>query len=1009
MVNSEYRFKFYLNARHEMEIDNKVNNVHPHTWEFNLFFRKVSDEFVQFSTVEKELQFFLSMYEGQLINEIPPFDLIEPSLENIGTVLYKQIKRIMLANKWTLLRLEISENPSRTYIIYDDDPENLIDSIENKNKYGYLSRVKKENNKPEYKENEEDKIVLKNNNDELAVTIEEACSINNTDIKISSKIHKQNDHISIKEILVSLKRLFLSSLFRNIVVIFLASILLISFITSKGNYPWGSDTWGHLFKSHLLYKEAMKGNLYPVYTDLWYNGVQPFRYWAPLPYYILMFFEVITKGNTLLSYNLFIIFTFIFGALGWVLLGKKTGRNNFALLLALLWFFMPDNARVLFAEGNIPRVLVTNIFPYLLFFLWDYVERRRKKSIVMISVCMFLITLSHAMISAMVAITITLFIVIYGSYAKKLKVSLEAILSVAIGIGVSGFWLYPALKGGIVSMDSDAASEVMKGLTYPLLQTLNPYMRFSNPEIYYFGLSVFLIALIGVIFGSKKSKAGFLVCLLILAGTTTALLFLFKKIPMSQLFWMMRFTPLAYGVFFMGLLLWEKRRRVVTFIIALILTADCWVSVKTLCFDVPKPNNLINAVEPTVNSVVQRVAMLDSSEFGSFPSDFLAFNGSSKVVSQVYGWAWQGAKTANNIVWINTALEKGWYTFMFDRCLELGADTLVVKKDKVSDKNDFFTKASIEGYTLVDESPLSYTFKYPVNSQFGTKVTYTGIAIGNYASNLSYIFPNFQVGESEYLDFYTIDQLEKYKVLFLSGFKYNDRLKAEGMVKELSEKGIKVLIDMTGTESDINSSRPEFLNVIAEPVLVRSSFPVLEYENDRINLSELPEDYKNWNTIYLENLDNVVGQIEFNNQFMSFLGSKINKNITFIGLNLPYYALVTKDRAAITMFENITGMKSQEKPEREIVKVNIKSEGDKIDISSAKEGTSIGIAYLDSFNVKKGKLTEVHNIIKLEGTSAEIKVITPYVKKGMLISVMGIIALIIFLRFKQVTLRKGGR
>jgi uncharacterized membrane protein len=351
---------------------------------------------------------------------------------------------------------------------------------------------------------------------------------------------------------------------------------------------------------------------------------------------------------------------------------------------------------------------------------------------------------------------------------------------------------------------------------------------------------------------------------------------------------MMRFTPLAYGLFCVGLLLWKRLRKEFILIALIFLTADCWISVKVLCTNVPPPRNLTNAVAYATDIASQRIAMLDNSEFGSFPSYYLANNENGKSVPQVYGWAWQGAKTANNIMWINTALEKRWYTFLFDRCLEMGADTLVVKKDKILDEDEFFTKAAETGYIKKDVNPLAYIFKYPVDARFGSKVIYEGISIGKYAANLSFMFPNIEVGESEYIDSYTAKELAEYKVLFLSGFKYHDKTKAENIVKEISQKGTKVIVDMTGTESELSSSRSEFLNVRVQPVMLKDSFPILEYNSKRLLLNRIPEEYKNWNTAYLENLDYTSGQLEFDNQYMSFLGKKANWNITFIGLNLPF-------------------------------------------------------------------------------------------------------------------------
>ena len=64
----------------------------------------------------------------------------------------------------------------------------------------------------------------------------------------------------------------------------------------------------------------------------------------------------------------------------------------------------------------------------------------------------------------------------------------------------------------------------------------------------------------------------------------------------------------------------------------------------------------------------QRLANYDISKFGSFPSYYLT-TGDEKI-QYSYGWAWQGAATSSNIVLQNTALERGYFNFLFDRSLK---------------------------------------------------------------------------------------------------------------------------------------------------------------------------------------------------------------------------------------------------------------------------------------------------------------------------------------------------
>ena len=122
MYSSSYRFKFYLNAMHSVKISNIDSSTHPHTWEMVLYITKLEeDDFVQFTETENDVELFLSMYERQLLNEIPPFDTIVPTMENIGEVFFKQIINLLKAKGWALQKLEISENASRSFILTNND------------------------------------------------------------------------------------------------------------------------------------------------------------------------------------------------------------------------------------------------------------------------------------------------------------------------------------------------------------------------------------------------------------------------------------------------------------------------------------------------------------------------------------------------------------------------------------------------------------------------------------------------------------------------------------------------------------------------------------------------------------------------------------------------------------------------------------------------------------------------------------------------------------------------
>lgn len=123
MKHSRYKYKFYLNADHSILIDGKMGQIHPHTWELQLDVLKVVDEFVQFSIVEQTVETILNDYQDKYLNEIRPFDVINPTLENIGEFFHLKIGEELKVRGWMVLRLEISETPTRSYIVDVFDEE----------------------------------------------------------------------------------------------------------------------------------------------------------------------------------------------------------------------------------------------------------------------------------------------------------------------------------------------------------------------------------------------------------------------------------------------------------------------------------------------------------------------------------------------------------------------------------------------------------------------------------------------------------------------------------------------------------------------------------------------------------------------------------------------------------------------------------------------------------------------------------------------------------------------
>jgi len=119
-MKTYYRFKFYLNARHSVTFDNKASNIHPHTWEIVIVFGCLQSDTVNFTAFEKELEKHFHNYESKYLNDLEDFKDDNPTMECIGKVFYQNVKHIVNNRNLFFKSLEISENPTRTYIIEED-------------------------------------------------------------------------------------------------------------------------------------------------------------------------------------------------------------------------------------------------------------------------------------------------------------------------------------------------------------------------------------------------------------------------------------------------------------------------------------------------------------------------------------------------------------------------------------------------------------------------------------------------------------------------------------------------------------------------------------------------------------------------------------------------------------------------------------------------------------------------------------------------------------------------
>lgn len=72
---------------------------------------------VAFYDIETILHQVLDELSGQFLNDLPEFQTVNPTVENVTEYLFQKIDQVLRDNGAQLLRIEVSDSPIRAYCI----------------------------------------------------------------------------------------------------------------------------------------------------------------------------------------------------------------------------------------------------------------------------------------------------------------------------------------------------------------------------------------------------------------------------------------------------------------------------------------------------------------------------------------------------------------------------------------------------------------------------------------------------------------------------------------------------------------------------------------------------------------------------------------------------------------------------------------------------------------------------------------------------------------------------
>ncbi|WP_246574111.1 6-carboxytetrahydropterin synthase [Leuconostoc miyukkimchii] len=116
-----YRLRTFINASHAIRWSQGEGEEHPHTWELILEIEPESYPInLKFEDIETVISGSLIKFSGQKINNIAPFNTINPTLENFSDHLFDILQIALKKINCQLVKLSVGESPMRFYTVSAD-------------------------------------------------------------------------------------------------------------------------------------------------------------------------------------------------------------------------------------------------------------------------------------------------------------------------------------------------------------------------------------------------------------------------------------------------------------------------------------------------------------------------------------------------------------------------------------------------------------------------------------------------------------------------------------------------------------------------------------------------------------------------------------------------------------------------------------------------------------------------------------------------------------------------
>lgn len=748
------------------------------------------------------------------------------------------------------------------------------------------------------------------------------------------------------------------------------------FLYVSGLYLHGDAVYAQLYKLDAVAESMREGALFPVYAENWYNGYEIFRYSPPTVYMMIVMLSGIFHADYHISICIFYGIMAFISMMGFFLFGVKQRKIIASFFTGIAFLLLPSTFTAVILEGSLDVVMGLALIPGILYFLYSFMTWKNRLAVLPFSIMMCLLIVSHYILAIAFGWVLAIYIVIYSAAVKEWKFGAAAIGNTVLLYLVMGYFLYPALSGGLLTRPHSSQWDAELSL----------------------GIPVLVIAILGLITTDRKRFAGFFLTVVFCVLSFSVMEPVRKLISSPTLQRSYWYLISITAVLLFTLLLWD-RLRMIFLLASLCVMVGAGVP---LMLAMQEGDHALQEDQALIDDYLlaeaaswtdNRIALMDMATLGAFPQWYFARQG----VKSTFGWDYENAMTARNQTSLNEVFFDGFYDYMFDRLLLYGNDTAVILKSLLEDGayENLIAAAGRNGYEVVAENGNVIVFKETaVDSAYGVVTNYENLAIGENAYYISYIYPSFGYGASDCIDDYTIEELSKYHNLYLSGFTYREKEKAENMLKELSAKGTEVYIDMQHIPINAVTGKNEFMGAYAQFVQFFEDFPVLENNNgNQFKLDFQAGRYAVWDTVYVSGCEDVIKETAYEDKsHLVYWGQNHDPNVTFMGFNLVYYYLTTHNQDLKRFLDEEMSLSSENLPQPVIVPIEVGGDSTQMIVRTQNDRVNCNIAAVDTLESDR-IITMQENLLVVNQGDTTLRIVHAGHREGMFLSILGIVIL----------------